>query len=104
MAEFISTYQGINYKIPESDKYAKFNQGRFSTSDEQVISYLRQHPDYGSVLTEVENPTRTTGMTVDMYFCPVEGCDRVFKTAQALAAHMRTHKNEVEGAGVDGDA
>jgi len=95
VAEFISTYQGINYKVPESDKVARFQRGRLSTTDGQVISYLRNHPDYGSTLTEVENPTRSTGVTVDVYFCPE--CDKVFKTQQALAAHMRSHKGDDEG-------
>lgn len=94
MAEFISTYQGIRYKIPESDKTVKFERGKLSTNDEQVVSYLRQHPDYGSTLTEIENPDRKS-ITVDLHFCPVEGCDKVFKTQQALAAHMRTHKLDI---------
>lgn len=102
MAQFISTYQGIRYKIPESDKVAKFERGRLSTKDEQVISYLREHQDYGCTLTEVESPSGA--MTVDVHFCPVEGCDKVFKSQQALAAHMRTHKQDdsnVDGGGAN---
>ena len=91
MAEFISTYRGIDYKIAgTSDKHAKFNNGRLSTKDEQVISYLRKHPDYGATLTEIENPDRK-GITVGVHFCPADGCDRVFKTEQALKGHMRVH-------------
>jgi len=91
-AEFISTYQGITYKVPESDKYARFKQGRLMTKDEQVISYLREHPDYGVTLTEVENPTRR-GITVDICICPE--CKRTFKTEEALAAHLeKFHKKQ----------
>lgn len=112
MAEFISTYQGINYKVPESNKHAKFTRGRLSTNDEQTISYLREHQDYGSTLTELGGAGGKS-MTVDVHFCQAPGCDRVFKTKAALLAHMRSHKNEVrednkdngnEGDGLNGDA
>lgn len=96
MAQFISTYQGIGYKVPESDKVAKFERGRLSTNDEQVVSYLREHQDYGSTLTEVESSSGA--MAVDVHFCPVEGCDFVSKTAQGLAAHMKVHKKD-DGSG-----
>jgi hypothetical protein len=95
-AEFISTYQGITYKVPESDKYARFHNGRLVTKDEQIISYLREHPDYGVTLTEIENPTRR-GITVDICICPE--CKRTFKTKEALAVHLeKFHKvnNEAE--------
>lgn len=95
MAEFISTYQGINYKVPESSKHAKFERGRLSTNDEQTISYLRQHQDYGSTLTELGG-AGSKSVTVGVHFCPVEGCGRVFKTEAALRAHMRVHKGEGE--------
>lgn len=89
-ATFISKYQGINYKVPESDKTAKFERGRFSTNDDQVVSYLRDHQDYGTTLTEVGSSGPS--MTVDVIFCPE--CDRVFKTPQALATHMRVHNGK----------
>lgn len=104
MAEFISAYQGINYKVPESNKHAKFNQGRLSTNDEQTISYLRQHQDYGSTLTEIGG-AGSKSVAVDVHFCPAEGCDRVFKSEAALRGHMKVHKNEVvEGDDLNGDA
>lgn len=93
MAEFISTYAGINYKIPESPKKAKFEAGRLVTTDEQVISYLREHSDYGNSLTEIEHQGRR-GIIVDASICP--RCERIFRSQQALAAHMRTHKEDVE--------
>ena len=94
MAEFISAHQGIRYKVPESDKAPKFERGRLATSDEEVISYLREHPDYGTTLTETD--AGRSSMVVGIHFCPQ--CDKVFKSKQALAVHMRTH-----GAG-DGEA
>ncbi len=108
MPEFISKYQGINYKIPETSKNAKFNQGRLSTNDEQTVSYLRQHQDYGSTLTEVGKSKPS--MTVGVCFCPVEGCGRVFQSEAALRGHMKVHKGETngepakenEGAGLNG--
>lgn len=102
MAEFISTYQGINYKVPESNKHAKFDRGRLSTNDEQVVSYLRQHQDYGSTLTELKGAGGKS-VTVGVHFCSVEGCDRVFKTEAALRGHMRIHKNGIEGNGDEGN-
>jgi hypothetical protein len=92
-AEFISTYAGIRYKIPESDKIARFNNGRFSTNDEQTISYLREHPDYGVTLTEVENPTRR-GIVSGVDICKV--CGKVFHNRGEFMAHMKTHKKEKE--------
>jgi hypothetical protein len=108
MAEFISTYQGINYKVPGSNKCAKFERGRLSTSDEQTIDYLRRHQDYGHTLTEAETPKGS----LDVYFCPADGCDRVFKSEAALRGHMKVHKgdgdsgvdNENNGGGLNGDS
>jgi hypothetical protein len=96
---FLSTHAGMNYKIPDSDKNAKFTQGRFQTGDEQVISYLRDHNDYGVTLTEMEQPKAT--MQVDLHFC--KQCDAVFKTQAVLDAHVEAEHagdnpvNEVEG-------
>lgn len=89
--EFISTHPGITYKIPETEnKYARFSSGRFRTKDEQIISYLRQHPDYGVTLTEIEGLRQA--VTVGVAICP--RCGRVFKTKEALNAHLRTHKGD----------
>ncbi|HIE12965.1 MAG TPA: hypothetical protein EYP63_06025 [Desulfotomaculum sp.] len=91
-AEFSSFYPQITYKIPESDKYARFDRGKLVTQDEQVISYLREHQDFGSTLHEV---TRSRpSVTVNALFCPFPGCDRVFNNERSLRAHMmRVHKS-----------
>lgn len=88
MAEFLSAYQGMNYKVPESGKHAKFEAGRYVTKDEQIISYLREHSDYGNALTEIEHPGKR-GIVVDVLICP--HCERVFRSQGALAVHMQTH-------------
>lgn len=92
--QFVSTYQGITYKVPDSDKYARFNHGRLVTDDEQVASYLREHPDYGVTLTEAGSPGKRS-ITVDICICPE--CGRTFKTREALSAHMKVHKKKEEG-------
>jgi len=92
--EFISTYKGITYKVPESDKYARFRDGKLVTSDEQVISYLREHPDYGVTLTETGDINRRS-FTVGVAICPE--CKRVFKSNEALATHLeKFHKIKQE--------
>lgn len=96
MAEFISVHGGITYKIPDSDKkYARFSGGRFSTQDEEVADYLRQHPDYGVTLTEIENPTRTVAISPGVYIC--KNCGAAFKTSQQYAAHCRVCGKNEEG-------
>ncbi len=92
-AEFISTYQGITYKVPESDKYARFKQGRLVTGDEEVISYLREHEDYGITLTEVEHPGRK-GIVAGVDICPK--CGRTFKSRETLAEHMEKFHKEAK--------
>jgi hypothetical protein len=97
MAEFVSTYREVNYKIPETaDKHAKFSDGRLQTNDEQVVSYLRQHRDFGNTLTEIEHPDRKS-MTVGVCICEV--CGKVFDTKAQLTGHMRVHK----GGDLNGD-
>lgn len=90
MPEFISTYQGITYKVPESDRYARFKQGRLVTQDEQVASYLREHPDYGTTLTETDLPGRKS-IVVGVDICPE--CNRTFKSRETLTEHLeKFHK------------
>jgi len=90
--EFISTYKEINYKVPESNKFAKFHQGRFATKDDQVVSYLREHPDYGVTLTEVDRPGKS--IAVEVSICDI--CGKVFKTRQQLSAHKLSCKPKPE--------
>jgi len=89
MVEFISTYEGINYKIPESKKYARFTNGKFATNDSQVISYLHGHPDYGQTLTDT-GKTSKKSITVDVAICPI--CGKVCGSKLGLNGHMRVHK------------
>ncbi|MEW6045007.1 MAG: hypothetical protein AB1609_00760 [Bacillota bacterium] len=84
--EFRSAYKGIAYKVPGTDKVARFQNGKLVTEDKQVIACLRKHDDYGTTLTEVGKAKGA--LTPGVVFCPVEDCKKVFKTEQELADHL----------------
>ena len=95
MAEFISSYKGINYKVPESGKYAKFSDGRLVTEDGQTVSYLREHPDFGVSLNEIKRQGMTIQAGVDI--C---ACGKVFQDKRARHAHQlhcKVFKSQDEG-------
>ena len=97
--QFVSTYKGINYKVSDANKHAKFNDGKLVTSDPQVADYLRQHPDFGVTLTEVANPAGKSVVVPELHFCKHPGCDFVGKTENALRGHMKVHANNKNDAG-----
>lgn len=88
--EFLSKYKSMNYKIPESNKNVKFEDGKAIVNDSQAESYLRQHPDFGCNLTTLETPKApNTTVSVGVDFCKVEGCGFVAKNEAGMMAHMR---------------
>lgn len=91
MVEFVSKYREMNYKIPESEKHARFTDGRLFTNDSQVISYLREHPDYGQTLTDVGKTSRKI-IAAGVDICPV--CGKICRNKFGLKGHLRTHKKE----------
>lgn len=77
--QFLSDYKGITYKIPGTNKLARFQDGRLTTNDEQVKSYLRDHPDFGKSLHDI---TRTgPAIVVGVNICP--DCKRIIPDKRA---------------------
>ena len=95
MPDFLSRYNGINYKVPGTNKYAKFEGGKLQTDDNQVANYLRRHKDFGATLTEV-GAIRSATVTVGIDICPV--CGKVYKDSSAFAKHKETCKPKPKSA------
>ena len=94
--EFLSRYQKMTYKIPESNKVINFNEGKAIVNDSQSVSYLKQHEDYGVTLTTADIPKApNTMVTVGVDFCPVDGCNFVAKTLPGMLAHIRAKHPDV---------
>ena len=76
--------------LPTKGKYIQFNQGAFTTSDEEEIEFLENHPNFGSIFIKVD---KDAGRERAEYVQTLE--ERNAELEDELA------KAKGEGAGVD---
>jgi len=86
LARFISRYMNHRLKGP-GGVVIGFQQNECITEDIDQIEYLRNHPDFGTIIFEDVLPAAG-------YIC--SNCGREFKSPQGYAAHIKSCKSKEE--------